>query len=466
MGDLLVPFSRFDALCINQKDDEEKSSQVRAMSGIYKIAVTVLAWLGGHDRHVDLAFETLEIIHWVAEVSFVKFCCENCEAPFDEIPQGQIMQLLMSSPGFPVTIEGCLNSFTSIHVNQSEFENPIRATWMSTDAVTFAHDILFNHRNLINSAELHSRIFSIRQVFSLRSYWDRLWVPQEQLMAKNLLILCGNRQLTINDMCLIRWFLGIDGPFLSSILKSILNFMAPRELVGSLINLVDTHDFVSRRKEDKMSLSELVQMYGYRSCLDPRDAIFSLLGVAAPIGLEVNYSSSIEDVFRLTTRKIIEQEGDLNILCNDPKLIPTQGYSRGDRIFQELIPSWVPNFGDSFGTNFLIEEGAGYISQFYRAGGPHATSKLPYFLHPDESILVLEGYYFDEIKTTNLQQYIGSTERSPEALKEYWSSAKAWKSQDLEALKDYWDAAKKWLLSSLGEGNSEIEFWRTLLIDR
>lgn len=35
-----------DAICINQKDEEEKSQQVRAMSEVYSRAVEVSAWLG------------------------------------------------------------------------------------------------------------------------------------------------------------------------------------------------------------------------------------------------------------------------------------------------------------------------------------------------------------------------------------------------------------------------------------
>ncbi|KAK3116040.1 hypothetical protein LTR53_003988 [Teratosphaeriaceae sp. CCFEE 6253] len=38
-----------DALCINQKDIEERNSQVQKMDRIYQFSSTVIIWLGGHD---------------------------------------------------------------------------------------------------------------------------------------------------------------------------------------------------------------------------------------------------------------------------------------------------------------------------------------------------------------------------------------------------------------------------------
>jgi hypothetical protein len=52
-----------DALCINQKDEEEKSSQVLQMHLIYKHASEVIVWLDVPDQDSDLAFELVEDIH-------------------------------------------------------------------------------------------------------------------------------------------------------------------------------------------------------------------------------------------------------------------------------------------------------------------------------------------------------------------------------------------------------------------
>jgi len=51
-----------DALCINQRDEEERGSQVRIMRDIYANARRVLVWLGEESEMDRLAFDSLEWI--------------------------------------------------------------------------------------------------------------------------------------------------------------------------------------------------------------------------------------------------------------------------------------------------------------------------------------------------------------------------------------------------------------------
>lgn len=51
-----------DALCINQKDHDEKSDQVGAMGKIHRHAEQVRVWLGESDDDSDLAFSLIDII--------------------------------------------------------------------------------------------------------------------------------------------------------------------------------------------------------------------------------------------------------------------------------------------------------------------------------------------------------------------------------------------------------------------
>jgi hypothetical protein len=49
-----------DAICINQEDDSERSSQILLMQRIYHTAQQVNFWLGGHDQHSDAAIKLLK----------------------------------------------------------------------------------------------------------------------------------------------------------------------------------------------------------------------------------------------------------------------------------------------------------------------------------------------------------------------------------------------------------------------
>jgi Heterokaryon incompatibility protein (HET) len=51
-----------DAICINQKDNEEKAGQIRLMSQIYQSATSVVAYLGRETPVNDIAMQTLMLI--------------------------------------------------------------------------------------------------------------------------------------------------------------------------------------------------------------------------------------------------------------------------------------------------------------------------------------------------------------------------------------------------------------------
>ncbi|PQE18727.1 Heterokaryon incompatibility protein [Rutstroemia sp. NJR-2017a BBW] len=51
-----------DAICINQYDIEERQAQVKSMHRIYKLAESVVAWLGPSDDNSSMAYETMKYI--------------------------------------------------------------------------------------------------------------------------------------------------------------------------------------------------------------------------------------------------------------------------------------------------------------------------------------------------------------------------------------------------------------------
>ncbi|KAM3548426.1 hypothetical protein MY1884_009184 [Beauveria asiatica] len=52
-----------DAVCVNQKDADERSHQLSTMMAkIYESATSVIAWLGDSDSHTERAFAHLEAL--------------------------------------------------------------------------------------------------------------------------------------------------------------------------------------------------------------------------------------------------------------------------------------------------------------------------------------------------------------------------------------------------------------------
>jgi hypothetical protein len=67
--DLLVAFSRFDALCINYQDLEERGEQVGRTGQIYSLAWRVVVWRGPASYDSALALTTLKYLGEQIEIS-------------------------------------------------------------------------------------------------------------------------------------------------------------------------------------------------------------------------------------------------------------------------------------------------------------------------------------------------------------------------------------------------------------
>lgn len=135
-----------DAISINQKDELEKATQIREMKNIYSQASTVLAWLGTSNEYLDEAFDTMEALY------------------------GIIPRSILYGP--PIVFPLTEHAARDLIVRSSGF---VDAAVMSFRASPFL-------------AEAMCRIFSVCP------YWSRVWIIQEVLLAKDLVICCGDKR--------------------------------------------------------------------------------------------------------------------------------------------------------------------------------------------------------------------------------------------------------------------------------
>jgi hypothetical protein len=135
-----------DAICINQKDNVERSAQVSIMHQIYACAKSVVTWLGpehGGDENMAMVKEVVEVLH-KQENARAGFCEEMWSMKWgdewNEFPDPSAMRLL-------------------------SFEH-----W-------------FYVRNFLQ-----------------RSYFERMWIFQEIVLAKTLVIVCGSETMDLTDL--------------------------------------------------------------------------------------------------------------------------------------------------------------------------------------------------------------------------------------------------------------------------
>lgn len=125
-----------DALCINQKNVLERNHQVAQMKRIYKQARIVLAWIGIADTTSPFALRFLSKIKSWSEMS-----SSDCHVNRGLIAKRRLNHLLVS--------------------------------------------------------KRHQRTLSAISSLCYRRYWSRVWIVQEIVLARDVLLLCGSSSLPL-----------------------------------------------------------------------------------------------------------------------------------------------------------------------------------------------------------------------------------------------------------------------------
>ncbi|KAJ3548135.1 hypothetical protein NM208_g1161 [Fusarium decemcellulare] len=210
--------------------------------------------------------------------------------------------------------------------------------------------------------------------FCQRSYWARIWVMQEfaDIIERYA------RKNTIDGLeTLLR---NIERVYTTPHDSYVQNLFTRRSIFKS--GLADASSADSLLKVVATSLV-LEADYNWVHATDPRDRIFALLNLAGDkdyFSTFPDYSLSVEEVYKETARKILQQGCvDLLMFCQTPKKITS-------------LPSWVPDW--SMAMLHPCSQPV-WNTPFLASGGE--TSK-PTFT--DDDRVILEGIYVDKIKET------------------------------------------------------------------
>ncbi|KAF8857274.1 hypothetical protein BDZ45DRAFT_803552 [Acephala macrosclerotiorum] len=222
-----------DALCINQQDVEERSSQVAQMALIFQAASRVVAWLGVRFEGV-LDYEAMGdgyAIHDRTAMERMRDAWLNGE--------GKMLAAALD-------LKDC-HGGGHVHGRSSVQKARIR---YSPDPSLADYKLLFAN-----------------------PYWTRMWIVQELCLGRNPTFMYGPKLWTLEQ--LTSWPVDV-----STSLPAVIGDEdgARNTAEDALIRaLVDTR---SDLFGDKGRLEELIEAFSQRHCTDVRDRIYSLLGLA------------------------------------------------------------------------------------------------------------------------------------------------------------------------------------------
>ena len=173
-----------------------------------------------------------------------------------------------------------------------------------------------------------SNILSVLAELTYRPWFDRAWTFQEVILPCTVLLVCGKISMALE--CL-------DASRLPASRHGSAWFSGQSDLIYATRKIEDTFlEDLGRLPADDLGYLLIFRREAKMS--DPRDYIFSLLGLFSPsvsLSLSPNYSISVKDLFTAVAKHIIRASGEMRILCSveSPK-----------HVDGEAFPSWVPDW--------------------------------------------------------------------------------------------------------------------------
>jgi hypothetical protein len=328
-----------DAVCINQEDMDERASQVRLMDKIYSKADRTLVWLGRADEYTPAAAETIERV---------------AAYPKDLFSQSGVSPFRRQDPEVYAKNDLAYTSWMD---------------WCSLAALL------------------------------KRQWFSRLWIVQETILSRDLVILCGRHGISWAK--LVTAARNIEARCEALGWNPSTMFLQAHEVgvplehnVLRLANWRDHfhHDRTRTSRDDagaeRPTLEDLIYDTWVFNSTNPRDKIYGVLGLADPeVGAawEIDYQSPPEKVFAIATKTIIEQSRSLKILScvQDASKRTIATY-----------PSWVPDYSLPY-FNMMCNNGS-----FAAAGTQHHAPQLVPAPSGSWSRLCLQAHIFDTIVET------------------------------------------------------------------
>lgn len=258
LRDMYGPETHFwiDLLCINQHNLHERNSQVTMMAEIYSGAKGVLSWLGLPTQQSRHAFQIVE----------EKLHCP-ANAP-DRMWSNR---------------------------DKSYNFNTAQKTWPSTQQLETDFRLFSNFAEVVAWPAFADLL--------RRSYWSRMWVVQEIIVAKESILLCGTDAMSLDD------FTNVGNEWMrkgQQFERNETNFRLEPVRLSSFQDVVNTWfpikkisaEYRPQYKTNRILLMELVDSFASKQCYNVLDKVFALRSLSKEAAsVTVDYSKTVQEVF-------------------------------------------------------------------------------------------------------------------------------------------------------------------------
>ncbi|KAJ4201510.1 hypothetical protein NW767_006598 [Fusarium falciforme] len=292
-----------DALCIDQNDVEEKSSQVPLMGTIFSRAELVMCWLGQESDSLYCALDTIEMLY----------------SEWSEKDDISDLRWILHHP-----------SLCDVWTDERD------DSWINTR-------------------------WEAMYEFTRLGYWHRTWVFQEIVLAKRVRAICGRKALEWHKIAEV----AEQASELNLALQT-RGMMKPEFLSGPAWVALATHHsppwillqtyaetgrMEATRDTARHEPDWYLSVLGGRRLLatDPKDHIYGLLGVTRlPIIPDYSEKTSVASLYCDYVAKWLKAWRDGDMDFEELDFITFSGFSTAQKDLE--MPSWAPNYPSASGS--------------------------------------------------------------------------------------------------------------------
>ncbi|KAL7946380.1 HET domain-containing protein [Trichoderma barbatum] len=391
-----------DAICINQQNTAERSSQVSIMDRIYSLAATAFVVLGaGIDLAADDYFEKVKALN---KFRFSIYGQKYFEAVSPTRWDESNSRMTRGNDEESSVLFSFLEKACSIKIWDHLSVVP---QWGG--ALQGSEEPQYPWQTLIETFD----------EFTREPWWDRVWTLQESVVSNSPIFIyrtaaapwamiseaAGSIRAHVTDCC-TPYLINEAPPRYAAAVKRLLahifNIENTRQIYEDLRHGAEADELFRTmlfpRKDFEASIAVKITgsldpylLYRYlclhngRKATDARDKVYALLSLIK-LGKEhsiiyPDYDVKLEDVYITTAKRLIQESDSLDLLS-------VAGRLRGGS-----FPSWVPDW--SVSSEFVVD--ATHVNSLSMYDATFGTKAAARFPQSNSALLEVEGIILDKI---------------------------------------------------------------------
>lgn len=375
-----------DAVCIDQSNLAERACQVSYMRTIYRNAVRVVVWLGPQEEKSELVFPLCQRI----AKSWYLLANGNGDVAWQESVMNEVTEAWVQS------------SLISRHPNLKEqsgmggeqfdhaaFEELFNKPKELRSGGLLTFDVMREDGKQATAALAHIQFDEFLAFMKLirRPWWTRTWVVQEISLAKEALVVCGDKDINWDVFATAILILNWEQ---NNPMDSLLSYDYALSLLKLIAKL--------RLTTTPMDLLDMLWQFRSLRATDPRDKVHAFLGLMPendPVHHQIrpNYEIDIAQCYIQAARASILLRQNLDFLATERYPSSRLGSS---------LPSWVPDwdFTDPHVSPLPLQvpQVESDSLQPFAASGSCSTTFVPSSDGECPELLVLSGLVVDDVE--------------------------------------------------------------------